>query len=287
MITYSTNTMPNAAIHVRQWTFPGGEVGVDINNPSTMYPERIEWVKITARMQNSDDVMALVMATDAIRRAYPNAVDTIYLYMPYVPYARQDRVMETGQSLSITAFAAIINLLKFKVVAITDPHSAVTPAVLNNVFVSPQTAVFGKVKRSFRDWTIVAPDQGATKKCEEFAKLVGAAGVITCHKTRDLHTGKILGLDVNGPGDMSHLNLFVLDDICDGGRTFTELAALLRRRDPAKMELAVTHGIFSKGVEVVASVYDHVYTTDSFLGAEKASQMFDAFENVTCLRATM
>jgi ribose-phosphate pyrophosphokinase len=206
--------------------------------------------------------MALLMATDALRMEFPLA--KFMLDLPYIPYARQDRVCNAGEALSIKVFGRLINSLKYDMVQVTDPHSAVSLACIDNVSVRDQYSVFGDIKLSFNDVTIVAPDQGATKKCEEFAKKVGAAGVITCSKTRNLADGKIIGMTVDGPGDMSHLNLLVLDDICDGGRTFIELALLLEARNPKSLELAVTHGIFSKGVDVVSNHYDHIYTTNSF-----------------------
>jgi ribose-phosphate pyrophosphokinase len=263
MITYTNDALgSNITTTVRQWKFPGGEVGIDINNLSQvdgMYATR---VYVAAQLQNSDDVMALLMATDALRMEFPLA--KFMLDLPYIPYARQDRVCNAGEALSIKVFGRLINSLKYDMVQVTDPHSPVSLACIDNVTVRDQYSVFGDIKLSFNDVTIVAPDQGATKKCEEFAKKVGAAGVITCSKTRNLADGKIIGMTVDGPGDMSHLNLLVLDDICDGGRTFIELALLLKPRNPKSLELAVTHGIFSKGVNIVALEYDHIYTTNSF-----------------------
>lgn len=268
MISYITDALGlNVTTQVRQWLFPGGEVGVDINS-SPVDVMAVNRVYVDARIQNSDDVLALVMTTNALRREYPLA--KFMLELPYVPYGRQDRVCNNGEALSIQAFADIINMLNYDLVQILDPHSAVTPAVIKNSHILTQFDVFGKIKLSFNDVTIVAPDAGATKKCEEFAKRVGAAGVITCSKTRNLADGKIIGMTVDGPEDMSNLNLLVLDDICDGGRTFIELALLLETRNPKSLELAVTHGIFSKGVAVVSNHYDHIYTTDSFRGDLKS-----------------
>lgn len=104
---------------------------------------------------------------------------------------------------------------------------------------------------------------GARKKVEEFARKVGAKGVICFDKTRELATGKITGMRcIDDLYYGYNTKYMVLDDICDGGRTFIELAKLLPK--PCSKELLVTHGIFSKGVDIVTDLYDHVYTTDSF-----------------------
>lgn len=265
MITYTIGG--SITVHVRQWVFPGGEVGVDIQPGNYLHYENLmrQPIRVDANVGSSDDIMALLLTVDALRREYVGS--DLKLHIPYVPYARQDRVVNAGESVSVAVMAKLINSCDFIEVVITDPHSPVTPALIDNVRVLTQATIFGNIHRgqNWDNWIIVAPDQGASKKCEEFAKARNAAGVIVCDKTRDLHTGKITGMKiVSGPPVTQESNLLVLDDICDGGRTFIELAGLLRPLNPAKLELAVTHGIFSKGFEVVAEHYDMVYTTDSF-----------------------
>lgn len=246
--------------HVRQWTFPGGEVGVDINIGGQEPTTEHGMVVVRARIQNSDDVMALIMATDALRRHFLFA--KFALDLAYIPYARQDRVCNPGEAHSLKVFAGLINGLGYDFVEVLDPHSSVSEALINNLGVISQFEVFGKVK-NFADYIIVAPDQGALKKVEDFARRVGAKGVISFNKTRNLSDGKIIGikaLDIIKPDQ----NYLVLDDICDGGRTFTELAKKFHDSGHGKLELMVTHGIFSKGVDILLEEYDHVYTTNSF-----------------------
>ena len=54
----------------------------------------------------------------------------------------------------------------------------------------------------------------------------------------------------------------IVDDICDGGRTFIELGKIIRK-DYDRLILCVTHGIFSKGVEPL-DVFDEIYSTNSW-----------------------
>jgi len=254
-------TIKGAKTNVRQWVFPGGEVGIDINIGSERVDYNTKDIRVTSHIKGSDDILALCLTTDAIKRQFPKA--SLSLHMPYIPYARQDRVCNTGESLSIKVLSAIINSLGYTSVIVEDPHSPVSEACINGIQVVDQYDLFGYV-RSFSDYFIVAPDAGATKKCDYFAKRVGARGVITCHKTRELSSGKIVGLELNSKENLKGTNLFVLDDLCDGGRTFIELHKLLSLHNPNKIELAVTHGIFSKGVDIITDLYDHVFTTNSF-----------------------
>lgn len=243
---------------VETMKFPGGEVGVRL--PSSEYIKGD--IKLTAHLKSSNDVMELLLTVDALRRLHPGS--KLYATIPYIPYARQDRVCNTGESLSIAVMAALINSCKFERVTTLDPHSDVLGALINNVEIVEQYDIFRFVKTSWANTHIVAPDGGAYKKCMKFAQKVGAAGVVVCNKVRNVKTGKIESLTCSE--DVRGKELFVLDDICDGGRTFIELAQALKC---AKfVSLAVTHGIFSKGVEVVADCYDMVYSTNSFHGSD-------------------
>jgi ribose-phosphate pyrophosphokinase len=240
---------------VKQFTFPGGEVGVQIMPHA--YADKQELISITAHLKNSDDILALLQVNDAVDRQYTSAKKILNL--AYVPYARQDRVCNEGESLSIKVFANLINSCNFHKVKILDPHSDVTPALINNCVI---TESYKLLKKNLSDYYIVAPDAGAYKKAHLWAEKFQAKGVITANKIRNVRTGNILGVVVGQ--SVANLNLLVVDDICDGGRTFTELAKVLN--SPAKLELFVTHGIFSKGIKQLTEAYDHIYTTNSFHG---------------------
>lgn len=239
--------------------FPGGEVVPQIQTGG-LYPEKVERVEIVARLNNQGDVLDLLMVDDAVRRHYPRA--EVHAYIPYMPYARQDRVCNPGEPLSIAVIAKQINACNFTSVKILDPHSEVTPALFNRLEVVTQIDIFKDLYPSWREIYIAAPDGGAAKKAEAFARFVGAAGVIHCTKVRDLATGSISGTRVNDT--VEGRTLLVLDDIGDGCGTFVPLYHSLKEQGAASISLAVTHGLFSKGKEVVTDIYDNVFATNSY-----------------------
>lgn len=257
---HATNLAPRTRISTRQFLFPGGEVGINMNVLEINHD--VTWVVLSVRAKSSDNLMAAFMATDALERIYPNAA--IHLDLPYIPYARQDRVCNAGEALSIKAVARLINAQNYATVSVVDPHSPVSMALIDRVQVKDQFEVFGRIKQDWHNWTIVAPDMGASKKVEDFARRVGAAGIVCFNKTRNLATGKITGMNCLDPLEDTG-RYIVLDDICDGGRTFIELAKHFH--EYTTLELAVTHGIFSQGVEALTSVFDRVHTTNSFHGS--------------------
>lgn len=251
----------NVTTHVTTSNFPGGEVKVDINVGSKPVDYAKERVWISASLKTSDDIIALILATDALRRHYPHA--DLHLNMPYMPYARQDRPCVDGEALSVAVMANLINMCGFTTVELIDSHSDVAPALIRNCYNYPQSVLFEKIVDSFTDYYIVAPDAGAYKKAHNLAKSLNAKGVICANKVRNVKTGRIENVLITE--DVSGLNLLVADDICDGGRTFIELGQLLRDKGCAALKLVVTHGLFTHGIDVVADKFDMIYSTNSYL----------------------
>lgn len=284
MITY---LIDHTTTHVRQWFFPDGCVGTNINVGQEPIDcgrfDIVVTVKFGGFDQSgeapyrkysiNDDIMALAFTVDALKRQYPLA--TLHLDMPYVPYARQDRVCSPGEAHQLKVIAQMINGMGFATMTSVDAHSTVSDGVFDRFYTLDQIDVFSKIKSDWSDFYIVAPDQGATKKAEAFAKAVNAAGVITCAKVREMSTGRILGLRVLDE-IKEGANYLVLDDLCDGGRTFIEVAkCLILRTEIGSLELAVTHGLFSKGVGVVKDFYDEIYTTDSVISDKTGAKVLD------------
>lgn len=242
--------------------FPAGETFVKINKlhtPATL--SGLQLAMITMDFEGNDDIINLALLVDALRRGY--YLKGITLDMPYLPYARQDRVMTDGESLSVKVVCDIINSLKFDFVLVSDVHSAVGVACLNNVVERDLSNCIHGLQDNFNrhNTILVSPDAGANKKVLNLAKSWGFPEVVRADKTRDVLTGKITGTVVYSPhvGDKDFL---IVDDICDGGRTFVELAKELRKLTTGKVYLYVTHGIFSAGMKVFDGLIDHVYISN-------------------------
>lgn len=252
---------------VQCFNFSGGECQVKISNST------LNLANIVAILNNSDAIMQLLLTVDAIRRVNPNA--TINLTIPYFPYARQDRVCNPGEAFSAEVMAGLINTLRCKEVIIVDPHSDVTAALLDNVKVITQSELIAQSPLAAliksQKLTLVSPDKGASTKTKEAGELLNA-DVIYASKVRDTLTGKILSSEIHG--EVKNKNLIILDDICDGGATFTELAKTLKSQGAKDIYLYVTHGIFSKGLSPLKEHFKHVYCYHSLINEFEQDKEF-------------
>lgn len=261
--------------------FPAGESFVKINKqhtPATL--SGLQKVMITMNFEGNDDIINLCLLVDAIRRNF--YVQGIALDLTYLPYARQDRVMDHGESLSVRVVCDIINSLNLEFVLVTDVHSAVGLACLNNVVERDLINATQSLRDKFEaeNTVLVSPDAGANKKVLALAREWGFPNVVRADKTRDVLTGKITGTVVYSE-HVGSKDFLIVDDICDGGRTFVELAKELGKLTDGKIYLYVTHGIFSAGTKVFDNLIDHVYTAN-LVGASGLAASKEA--NVTLIK---
>jgi len=254
-------------------TFSGGESHVritpaDISDKTT----------IMALLHNAKDIMNLLLAVDAIRRI--NSHTQIDLTIPYFPYGRQDRVCNPGEALSIKVMAELVNSLNCHSVTIYDPHSDVTPALINHCKVISLGDIVANSQLATviheRKLTLLSPDAGAEKKLHAAAKKLLKAEcrveVVCASKTRDISTGEITASNIHGATEGK--DFIILDDICDGGRTFIELAKILKENKSGDVYLYVTHGIFSNGLGLLQEYFKHVYCYHTLLNEDQIDHSF-------------
>ncbi len=241
--------------------FNGGEPHIRIN-PFDVNQK----VTVTHRINSFNDLGLFCIACDALRRM---GVKELHGIIPYFPAARQDRVMVKGESLSVKVYADIINNVGLDSITIFDPHSDVTPALLNNCEVIQNHSFVSSFISSLpKDFILISPDAGAAKKIHKLASQLGIENILECGKKRDVKTGKLSGFHVP-MNDLDGRACLIVDDICDGGGTFLGLGEELKKKNAGQLHLAISHGIFSKGFDSLSAIFSAIYTTDSFKSIEK------------------
>lgn len=183
-------------------------------------------------------------------------VERVYLQIAYLPFARQDKPVTNESTFALRSFAKLLNALNFEEIFIVDPHSEVALELIDR-----STAVYphGPVQRVYAasaSDVVCYPDAGAIGKYNNLYKF---PNVVWGSKTRDQSTGRILFYALHG--EVKGKRVLIVDDICDGGATFTLLADSLYKAGAQVVNLFVTHGIFSKGLRPLhqANIV-HIYT---------------------------
>ena len=183
------------------------------------------------------------------------------LHLPHFPGARQDRLNSEGDLLfTAKSVANAINQRGFRAVHVIDPHSDVIPALVDNIRVTTALdcvkAAFGEDEVAYHG--VIAPDAGAEKRALSVAQWLGVP-LHQAWKNRDVATGKITGFGCEPLADGSRY--LIVDDLCDGGGTFLGLAGAIT--EEVTLDLYVSHGVFSKGIEDLDLVFVDIFATDS------------------------
>ena len=167
------------------------------------------------------------------------------LYMPYLPYARQDKSISNKNCFALHSFAKIINSLNFSFVSFEDPHSNLAEKIILNSKAQYPLDMINESCRITKCDLIFYPDEGALFKYSPMLSFESIWG----KKVRDQATGNILSYEI--VGDPKDKVILIVDDICDGGATFINAATLLYEKGAKEVHLYVSHGIFSKGTRIL------------------------------------
>jgi ribose-phosphate pyrophosphokinase len=237
----------------KTFTFPDGQPHFRLET----YEREFNEVTVETALKSPCDLFTLLLAAGVLRS---NGYASINLDIRYLLGARMDRAIGPLEPFTLDTVARLINGAGFTRVRILDAHSEVTTRLIrNSVNVLPK-AVVDQVLTTLGDVDVVIPDKGATLRVMELAGT--RSWVHQCYKTRDPQTGALNSFQVPGEG-LKGRDLLIIDDICDGGGTFVGLAKLLKKAEAKSVNLFVTHGIFSKGLEALEGI-DKIFTTDSY-----------------------
>lgn len=243
-------------------TFTDGSVRVTL--PDMTKDLEHYHLQITAFIENMDDLMVVAQIKEiALRLCKSSRLCQLRIMSPV--YSRYDRVMlDNGtDGFGAKVFAQFVNSMGFDSVVLYDNHSEYLTTQIKNCKSWDQQSLCVSTIESSQDlYNLVAPDKGAVEKNPD--------AIIICDKVRDVTNGQITGMEVSKLGNVDlDKPLLIVDDLCEGGRTFIEVAKVLNVVDrPEMMEIVklpkllyVTHGIFSNNaLDKLTEYYQHVYT---------------------------
>lgn len=196
------------------------------------------------------------MVADRVFTRNGTVVDWV---IPFMPFARDDRRNHAGDGSELELALEIAERLGATCI---DPHSDVAGQMMH--FTQAQVVNDFSMHGLFPiDAIIAIPDAGAAKKA--YTWLEGRPQqVVQCLKKRDTATGKLSGFEVLAD-TLCGQPVVIVDDICDAGGTFLGLAEQLKAKGAGPLSLAVTHGLFTKGTDVLRGAFDKIYTLDIYV----------------------
>ena len=228
--------------------FPDGEVYVrlldDVN--------RVDALIIQSLSPPQDrNLMLLLQLISAFKT---NGGGEASVVIPYMAYARQDKMFMKGEPVSAHLVARLIEAAGADRVALVEVHSDIAAQGFRNGILIEVTKTFAEhyLRIGFEKAYVVAPDKNATPRAKRLADMIGG-GVGWVEKTRDKETGFVSSTE--GELNPAGRKTILIDDIISTGGTIVEAIKLLKGKGASQISVACIHGIF------VGDAYERIMDT--------------------------
>jgi len=211
--------------------------------------------------QPTDNLMELLMMTDAARRASAHYVTAV---IPYFGLARQDRKDKPRVAIGSKLVANLLVAAGINRIMTMDLHAA----QIQGFFDIPvdhldASVIFVPYIKSLKlpNLTIASPDMGGSYRARSFAKFFNAE-VVICDKRRK-RANEIESMTVIG--DVTDQDIVLIDDIVDTAGTLSKAAALIMEKGARSVRAVCTHPVLSgKAYETIQnSVLTELIVTDT------------------------
>src|SRR5882757_2551105 len=196
---------------------------------------------IQSTHQPTDNLMELLMMSDAARRASAHYVNAV---IPYFGLARQDRKDKPRVAIGSKLVANLLVAAGINRIMTMDLHAA----QIQGFFDVPvdhldASIIFVPYIKSLKlgKLTIASPDMGGSYRARGFAKFFNAE-VVICDKQRK-RANEIESMTLIG--DVTGQDIVLIDDICDTARTLAKAAQLIMDRGARSVRAVCTHPVLS------------------------------------------
>jgi len=218
-------------------TFPDGENYIRLEG--TVKDDNVAIVQTSSVPQDSHLMQLAFMAAAAKN----NKARKVTAVVPYLAYARQDKVFLPGENVSIETIAHMLKAAGVDALITVNIHAE---SALNKFSFPAKNlsaiALLAEyfVQKDCRKAFALAPDKGAMYIAQQAQSVLqGEAGNL--EKQRDRYTGQTSqtdkGLNVKGQ------TVIIFDDIISTGGTIVGAAKILRQLGATRIYTACVHGL--------------------------------------------
>ncbi len=232
----NTLDVPLAKADVKR--FSDGEISVQI--AESVRGRDVFIVQSTGAPSN-DNLMELLIMTDALRRS---SASTITAVVPYYGYARQDRKAAPRVPITAKLVADLYETAGIDRVVTIDLHAG----QIQGFFNVPVDNLYGSIV--FKEYVqskrlpnpiVASPDIGGVARARYFAEQLGLEMVIVDKRREKANESEVMNII----GEVDGKDVIIVDDMVDTAGTMVKAAAALKARGATSVMAIATHGVLS------------------------------------------
>ena len=189
----------------------------------------------------NDNIMELLIMSDALRRASARSVTAV---IPYFGYARQDRKAKARDPITSKLIANMITAAGVGRVITMDLHAAQEQGFfdipVDHMLGQPMLTDYFKLK-DLEDLVIVSPDHGSVTRARNMAKPFNVPIAIIDKRRPEPNKSEIMNII----GEVEDKNCVILDDMIDTAGTICNAAKALKDLGARNVYACATHAVLS------------------------------------------
>lgn len=227
---------------------------------------------VQSTFPNSDNLMELLLMIDAAKRASAHSIIAV---IPYFGWARQDRKDQPRVSIGAKLIADMLGTAGINRLITMDLHADQIQGFFNvpvdHLYASSVFLEYINSSLDIDNLCIATPDVGGTKRASSYSKYLGVPMVI-CHKSR-LRANEVAEMRIIG--DVTGLDVLLVDDMVDTGGTITRAANLMIENGAKSVRAIASHAVMSDPASsrVDQSALTEMIFTDSIPYSKKCAKV--------------
>jgi len=231
-----TLDVPLAKADVKR--FSDGEISVQI---SESVRGRDVFIVQSTGAPSNDNLMELLIMTDALRRSSASSITAV---VPYYGYARQDRKAAPRVPITAKLVADLYETAGIDRVVTIDLHAG----QIQGFFNIPVDNLYGSIvfkeyvqSKKLPNPIVASPDIGGVARARYFAKQLGLEMVIVDKRREKANESEVMNII----GDVEGKDVIIVDDMVDTAGTMVKAAAALKAKGATSVMAIATHGVLS------------------------------------------
>ncbi|WP_310441888.1 ribose-phosphate pyrophosphokinase [Sulfurimonas sp.] len=218
--------------------FSDGEISVQI--AESVRGRDVFIIQSTGAPSN-DNLMELLIMTDALRRSSASSITAV---VPYYGYARQDRKAAPRVPITARLVADMYEAVGIDRVVTIDLHAG----QIQGFFNIPVDNLYGSVtfenyirSKNLKNPIIASPDIGGVARARYFARRMGLEMVIVDKRREKANESEVMNII----GDVEGKDVIMIDDMVDTAGTMIKAATALKNKGAASVMACATHAVLS------------------------------------------